>query len=152
MLQHLLDTHAVVVVLEGQCLSFSAHPLQLSAGLPLICPHTIIQRIANGIVGDGLAIVAGQLVLPITVTIRIRDSLLRTAQRTGGVGILHLTGDVAATVVVVHPGRIFMRIIHPNQLAQRIIGVGRSQTATLLRDDVAAAIVGVLEGTTSGNE
>ena len=47
MLQHLLNAHTVVVVLEGERLSLVGHFLQLSADCPLVRPTTIIQRIAD---------------------------------------------------------------------------------------------------------
>ena len=39
-----------------------------------------------------------------------------------------------------------MRIVHSNQLSKRIVCVGRGQIAALLGDDIAAIVVGVLEG------
>ena len=47
MLQHLLNTHTVVVVLEGEGLSFAGHFLELATNRPFIRPTTIIQRIAD---------------------------------------------------------------------------------------------------------
>ena len=65
MLQYLLDTHTVVVVFEGQRLSVAGHLLELATCRPGKCPCAIIGRIANRIVGNGLAVVGGELVLPI---------------------------------------------------------------------------------------
>ena len=39
-----------------------------------------------------------------------------------------------------------MRIVHTDQLSQRIVGVGSGQITALLGDDIAAGIIGVLEG------
>ena len=47
MLQHLLNAHTVVVVLEGERLSFAGHFLELATNRPFIRPTTIIQRIAD---------------------------------------------------------------------------------------------------------
>ena len=145
MLQHLLDSHTVVIVLEVQRPVLSNHLLQLAACRPGECPCTVVQRIANGVVGNGGTVVRGQLVLPIRITIGVRNRLNRSAQRTGSVSILRLAQDVAAAIVAVDPGSVLMRIIYADQLSQCIIGIGRSQITTLFRDDVAAGIVGILE-------
>ena len=144
-LQHFPDAHTVVVVLERQRLSVSGHLLELSSDCPFVRPASIIERIADCIIGNGSTVVSGQLVLPIRIAVGIRNAFQRRADRTGSVSILHFAQDVAATIIVVHPGRIFMRIVHANQLPQRIVGIGRSQIAALFRDDIAAGIVGVLE-------
>ena len=46
-LQHLLDAHTVVVVLEGERLPFAGHLLQLTTDCPFVRPDAIIQRIAD---------------------------------------------------------------------------------------------------------
>ena len=145
MLQHLLNAHTVVVVLEGERLSFAGHLLELSANCPLIRPTAIVQRIADCIIGNGSAVVRGQLVLPVAVVIGVRNRLNRSSQRASGVSILRLAENIPAAIVVIDPRRIFMRIVDTNQLSQCIIGISCGQVATLLGDDVAAGIVGVLE-------
>ena len=145
MLQHLLNAHTVVIVLEGERLSVAGHLLELSADCPLIRPTAIVQRIANCAVGDGSAVVRRQLILPIAVTVSIRNRLNSRAQRTDGIGVAYLVGDVSATIIIVNPRRILMRIVDTNQLSQCIVGVDSSQVATLFGDNVAAGIVGILE-------
>ena len=148
MLQYLLDSHTVMIVLEVQRPVFSNHLLQLAACRPGERPCTVVQRSANGVVGTGSAVVRSQLVLPIRIAVGIRNSFQHRADRTSSESILHLGGDVSATVVVVHPGRILMRIVHTDQLAQGVVDIGRGQRAALLGNDVASAVVGVLEGNT----
>ena len=46
-LEYLLDTHTVVVVLEGERLPFAGHLLQLTTDCPFVRPDAIIQRIAD---------------------------------------------------------------------------------------------------------
>lgn len=145
MLQHLLDAHTIVVVLEGERLSVSGHLLQLSANRPFVSPATIIQRIADCIIRNRGTIVRSQLILPIRIAVSIRNGFQRRADRAGGIRILHLAQDIPAAIIVVNPRRILMRIIHTDELSQRIISVGSSQITSLFRDDVASIVVGILE-------
>lgn len=46
-LQHLLNTHAIVVILEGERLPFAGHLLELATNRPFIRPTAIIQWIAD---------------------------------------------------------------------------------------------------------
>ena len=141
LLYDLLHAYTVVIVLERYARTFRAHLLQLAAGLPCVRPRPIIGRIADCIVGDCLAVVAGQLVLPVAVAIDVRNRLNRRSDCARGVGILDLGSDVSAAVVVVHPGRVLMRIVHTDQLSQRVILIRCGQVAALLGDDVPAAII-----------
>ena len=147
-LEYLLDTHTVVVALEGEGLSFAGHFLELSAGCPFVRPTTIVERIADYIVRNSSAVVRRQLIFPIRITIGVRNGLNRSTKCSGSVGVFHLASDVAATIVVIDPRRILMRIVHSDQLPKRIVGIGRGQISALLGDDVAATVVGVLEGNT----
>ena len=144
-LQHFLDTHTVVVVLEGQGLSVAGHFPKLSANRPFVSPTTIIQRIADCIIRNSSAVVCGQFVLPIRIAVGIRNRLNCSAQRACGVSVLHLGSDVSAAIVVINPRRILMRIIHTDELSQRIIGIGRGQITSLLGDDVSTRIILILK-------
>ena len=103
LLHDLLNTHTVVIVLERYTRTFRAHLLQLAASLPCVRPRPIIGRIANRIVGNRLAVVTGQLVLPVEIAIDVGDRFNRRAHRTRGVGVLDLGSDVPSAVVVVNP-------------------------------------------------
>ena len=72
LLYDLLHTHAIVVILERYVRAFRAHLLQLAAGLPCVRPRPVVQRIANRVIGDRLAVVAGQLVLPVAVAVDVQ--------------------------------------------------------------------------------
>ena len=55
----------------------AGHAFQHPPGFPSIRPAIVGQRVADGVVGDGMAIVARQLVLPVGVGIGIGHGLLR---------------------------------------------------------------------------
>ena len=121
--------------------TFRAHLLELTADLPRVCPCSIVQRITNRVVGDRLTVVRRQFILPVAVAIDVGDRLNRRSDCARGVGILDLTQNVSAAVVVVHPCCILMWIVHTNQLAQRVVLIRRGQVAVLLAGDVPAVIV-----------
>lgn len=81
---HLLGTQPVVVVLELHGHSGPAHLAELPASAPGVAPGAVAQRVTNGIVSNGLAVVRRQLVLPVAVTVGVRNRLQRRAQRAGG--------------------------------------------------------------------
>ena len=62
-----------------------------------------------------------QFAFSAVVAIGVRNSLNHGTQRTSGVSILRLAGDVPAAIVIIDPRRILMRIVHSNQLSQCII-------------------------------
>ena len=72
-----LHTHTVVIVLEQYARAFRAHLLGLTAGLPCVHPRSVVQRVANRVIGDRLAVVTGQLVLPVGIAIDVEDRLNR---------------------------------------------------------------------------
>ena len=135
LLHDLLHTHAVVIVLERYARTLRAHLLQLAAGLPRVRPRPIVQRVANRIVGDRLAIVTGQLVFPVAVAVDVGDRFNRRSDCARGVSVFDLGSDVSAAVVVVHPGRVLMRIVHTDQLSQRVVLICRGQVAALFAGD-----------------
>ena len=55
---------------------------------PIIVPCAVIGQVADSVGGQGLAVVAGQQVLPRTVPVAVGDGVLHRAQRAGGVGVL----------------------------------------------------------------
>lgn len=52
------------------------HRCQLTAMLPGICPGAVRQHVANGITGNGLAVVASQQITPCGITIGVVDGAL----------------------------------------------------------------------------
>ena len=65
----LLRTQAVVIVGKLHRHTRFAHLLELAALLPSIRPRAIVQRVANGIIGNRLPIVRRQFVLPVAARI-----------------------------------------------------------------------------------
>ena len=143
--QHLLDTHTVVVVLEGQGLSVAGHFPKLSADCPFIRPASIVQRVTDCVISNGSAIVCGQLILPVGIAVGIRNGFQRCADRAGSIRILRLAENISATIIAVDPRRILMRIIDSDQLSQCIIGVGGGQISALFRCNIAQIIIRILE-------
>ena len=75
LLHDLLHAHAVVIILERYARAFRAHLLELAACFPSVAPRSVVGRVADCIVGNRLAIVAGQLVLPVAVAVDVGDRL-----------------------------------------------------------------------------
>ncbi len=118
--------------------------------MPAVCPGhghaAIAQRIADGIIGDALAVVGGQQVPPHRVGIAVGYGFGSRPQRAGGVGVFLPGGDVATTVVGVGDALVFHHAVHPGQLAQAVVGVGFLQRSVQGHGfDVAHAVVGVGE-------
>ena len=68
--------------------------------LPGVIPGAVGQRIADGIVGNGLSVIPGQQIAPGAVTVGVVYSPDRLPQiLTGGISIL-LTGEDVARVIV----------------------------------------------------
>ena len=65
-----LGAHAVGVVSEVPGGAAFGHAGKLPAMLPSVRPCAVRQRITDGIIGNGFAIVGCQQVAPITVSIR----------------------------------------------------------------------------------
>ena len=72
-----------------------AHALELPSMLPGIAPGAVGEHIADGVAGDGLAVVAGEQILPAAVPIGIADRTQTGAQGAGGVCVLLPAGDIA---------------------------------------------------------
>ena len=136
-----LHTQTVIIVLERYARALCAHLLQLAAGLPRVRPRPIIGQVANRVVGDRLAVVRCQFILPVAVAVDVRNRLNRRSDCARGVSIPRFAQNVSAAVVVVHPGLVLMQIVYTDQLAQRVVLIRRGQIAALLGDDVPAAII-----------
>lgn len=95
----LLGSQAVVVVGELRVGAGLYHAVKHAARLPGKRPAVVGQRIANGIVGDRLAVDGGHLVLPVRIAVDVAHGLRRRAQRARGVSVLAVGGDVAAPVI-----------------------------------------------------
>ena len=71
------DSQIIRIVEEGGGSARLGHLLELPAFLPGIRPGTVIGRIANGVVGNGGAVVGGHLVLPVGISIGVCKSSFR---------------------------------------------------------------------------
>ncbi len=80
------DAQAVLIVRVADTRTIFAHTLQLPTLGPGVRPGAVVQRVANGVVGNGASIVDRQLVLPVGVAVGESVGLHRGAQRAGGVG------------------------------------------------------------------
>ena len=78
------------------------HGSQFTAMLPGVGPGAVGQHVANGIAGNGLAVVAGQQIAPSTI-IGIVDSSLHRTQRAGGMPIFLVDGDIACIIIGLYP-------------------------------------------------
>ncbi len=69
----LLHTQAFGIIHKGsgQTAVDLTHGCQLTAVLPGVCPRAVIQRVANGVIGDSCPIVRSQQILPVAVTVRV---------------------------------------------------------------------------------
>lgn len=72
----------------------------------------------------------------------ILDGVLRPAQRAGGIDIAGLAGDIAATIIVEHPGRAGLvnsgavRVVHAHKLPQRVVGLGGRLAKPMTEDRI----------------
>ena len=125
--------------------------LQLPARLPLVAPSAIVQRIADCVIRDGLAIVGRQLVLPVVVRVGVQDGIMRHPRRSRGVGMVRLRKYVPTAVVVVQPcgtalaRRGVVRVVYADELPQRVVAVCRHLAVAVLLHDVSPAVIFVGE-------
>ena len=128
------------------------HLLQLPALLPCVRPRAVAQGIANRVVGNGRAVVGGQLVLPVGIAVSIRDRLEHVAHAAGGVGIPLLRQNVPAPVVIIEPSRAraaggsIIGVVDANQLAQIVVDVGSGHAVAGGGEYVAHVVIGIGAG------
>ena len=127
---------AVGVVREGKRIiaRFSkvalVHGPQLPPTVPGVMPFTIVSRIANIIIGNCDPVIRRHLVLPVGIAVSIENCLELCANSIGSIGVPFLAQDIAAPVIVVHPGGAIAAaggvagIVYPDQLAQAVVHTG----------------------------
>ena len=118
-----LCPQTVGIVGHAPCGGAIGHGCQFSAMLPGICPCTVRKRIADGVIGNGLAVIACQQVAPVRITVGIGNRIQCRAQSACGVGILLPGEDVAGIVISPSPGLSGLLVILPGQLVGSIIGM-----------------------------
>lgn len=89
--------------------------------LPVVGPGSVRQHIANGVAGNGLAIIAGQQIAPCGITIGVVDGALHRPQRAGGVGIFLFAQDVACIIISPDLGHAHCLVIITGQLVGGVI-------------------------------
>ena len=100
--------------------------------------------IPHGVVGDGLAVIAGQLVLPRAGRIDVRDRGSGRARVRGrGVGVDLLLGNVPPGIVGIGHRLVGEAIVLPDQLVCAVVLVGYGSASPGDRGYVPAVVVGV---------
>ena len=101
------------------------------------CPahrHTTVRkRVSDCIMGNALAVVARQLVLPVGITVAVGRR--NTVHRFGS--------DITAVIVIVACGVAVVARRNSFELIERIVGIGVGNAANRHRSNVAVVVVGV---------
>ena len=132
------DADAVGVVAIGDSLSACrGGRCQLSSLLPGEGVATVGQRVTDGIVGDGLAVIGGQQVLPGAVTVGIGD----------GLTVYVFAEDITSGIVGIGGSFSGNRVHIRFQTVQRIVGIGSVSAGGTVGfgdgSNIAVVIVGV---------
>lgn len=113
---------AICIVSKGPGGGTIGHRCQLTAMLPGVGPSAVGKHIADGVAGNGLAIVARQLIAPTGVAVGVVDCFGGCTQCSGGVGILLAGQNVACIVVCPDPSLSRCLAILPEGLPLRDFG------------------------------
>jgi len=141
---HLLGAaQAVGVVGVGDIGAGLRHTRQLAAMLPSVDPRAVIRQVANGVVGQRLAAIVGEQILPCRVAVGVGLGGGGGAEGAGSVGVLLLGRNVAAVAVGIRPRLPCCLIILALQLVEGIVGVPGGVGAIGDRGNVAPVIVSV---------
>ena len=106
---------------------------QLPPVLPRIAPAAVTCGIPDCVIRNRRAPVLRQLVLPRAVAVSISDRSQYCPDRSRGIGISLLVENIPAPVIGIHPrrsraaARRVVRVVHTDQLPQRVIRVLRGQ-------------------------
>ena len=119
------------------------HACQLAAMLPSIGPRTVRQQVANGVVGQRLAVVSRQQILPRRVAVGVGLGGGGGAEGAGSVGVFLLGRNIAAVAVAVRPRLVCRLIILADQLIKGIIGIAGGVSTIGNRGNIPPVIVGV---------
>ena len=111
-----LGTHAIGIVSEVPGGAALGHAGKLPAVDPCIVPCAVIGRVADGVVGDGSAVIRSQQITPLCVTIAIINRALSSAKGSGGVGVFPLAENITRIVVCPHPRLACGLVVLPDQL------------------------------------
>ena len=140
---------AVAVVGVGDAGRAVGSACQLSPLLPGEAEAVVVtERVPDLVVGDGIPVISGQLILPVTVTIGVRVRCRGRAcdGSTCLVGVFRSARQVSTQIVAVNDGLVQVQIVFPDQLVQAVVVVFLSLYASFRdRLDVAKNIIGVAE-------
>ena len=134
---------AIGVVGVGDGGAGLGHARQLTAMLPSVGPRAVIGQVSDSVVGQRLAVVAGEQILPRRVAVGVGLGGGGCSQRSGGVIVFRLGGDVAAVAVGIRPRLPCCLIILALQLVEGIVGVPGGVGAIGNGSNVAPVVVGV---------
>ena len=133
---------AVRVVGEGQRAARFGHAHQLAALCPGIRPLAIREQVADLIVLEAAAVVAGQQVAPAAaVRIAIGYRIQRRAETARCIGIFAFAEYVSCCVVRPRPGLSGGLIVFAGQLTQVVVDIGRRAAICRDRRDIPTVII-----------
>jgi len=104
--------------------------------------RTVAQGVAYTVIGDGVAVVAGEQIAPVGVAVGVGDGVNGRAQLAGGIGILPLVQDVAGIIIAPGPGLAQLLIVLPDELIGTVVLIGDGVLARADGSDIAVAVVG----------
>lgn len=133
---------AVGVVGEGQRAARLAHAHELAALCPGIRPLAVREQVADLIVLEAAAVVAGQQVAPAAaVRIAIGYRIQRRAETARCIGIFALAEYVSCRVIRPRPGLSGGLVVFAGQLAKIVIDIGRRTAVCRDRRDIPTVII-----------
>ena len=133
---------AVRVVGECQRAAGFGHAHQLAALCPGIRPLAVREQVADLIVLEAAAVVAGQQVSPAAaVSVAIGYRIQRRAETARCIGIFALAEYVSCRVIRPRPGLSGGLIVFTGQLTQVVVDIGRRTAVCRDRRDVPTGVI-----------
>ena len=146
MVLRFLLPQAVRVVSEGIVVRPAAYTRQLLP-MPGQAFVTVRRRVPHGVVGDGLSVIACELIAPCRVCVAIQDrGDRRTRVRGRGVGVYVLSGQVPPAVVGIRHRLIREPVVLPHQLVGTVVLVRDGSRPPGDGGYVPVVVVGVFVG------
>ena len=134
------DSLAVGVVGVGNAGSIFFHAHKLPPVLPCISPCAVCERIANGVVGDGSAVVSRQQILPLAVAVGVGTKCL-VAFVTMIVVYIPSCCEISSAVIAICVEISCLEILDTLQPAEVVVGVNVLIAVVEVRGDVASPVV-----------
>ena len=109
-------------------------------------PVAVGQRVCEVVLGEILAVVAGEDILPGAAAIGVNDGVQHRAQVPGGVGVLLLLLEIAAGIIGIGEGAVLRDAVFPHELVQAVIDIAFLEDAALFDfGDIAVCVIGVAQ-------